>query len=189
MLVRSDLEPDEIVTVDDITVTSPTRTVADLGRRASLIEAVAIIEHALHRRLITRGHLARWISTHRGFKGVRQLQKALELSNSAAESPMETRLRLLLTSHGLPCPDVQANLFDATSVFLGRADLYYPSARLVIEYDGVTHRTRMAADNRRQNRLLEAGYRLLRFTAFDVIRTPAAVVGQVERALTRPRDS
>ena len=59
-----------------------------------------------------------------------------------------------------------------------------PIVRLLkIEYDGETHRFSLAADNRRQNRILEAGYRLLRFTASDIFRTPASVVGQVERAL------
>jgi very-short-patch-repair endonuclease len=41
----------------------------------------------------------------------------------------------------------------------------------------------LAADNRRQNRLIDAGYRLLRFTAGDVLDAPAAVVLMVGRAL------
>jgi very-short-patch-repair endonuclease len=41
----------------------------------------------------------------------------------------------------------------------------------------------LAADNRRQNRLVDAGYRLLRFTAFDVLSTPHSVVTLVSRAL------
>lgn len=92
---------------------------------------------------------------------------------------METRLRLLLVLSGLPRPQVQVSL---PGVF-ARADLYYPDARLVIEYDGATHRTSLAADNRRQNRLIEAGYRVLRFTASDVLGNPAAVVELVRRAL------
>ena len=40
-------------------------------------------------------------------------------------------------------------------------------------------------DNRRQNRLLNAGFRLLRFTATDVYNTPDSVVALVRAALTR----
>ena len=96
---------------------------------------------------------------------------------------METRLRLLLLANGLPRPILQIRLYDDTGFFLARPDLYFASGRLAIEYDGATHRDSFAADNRRQNRLLEAGYKLLRFTAQDIFRTPASVVGQVERAL------
>jgi very-short-patch-repair endonuclease len=55
-----------------------------------------------------------------------------------------------------------------------------------LEYDGATHRESLAADNRRQNRLINAGYRLLRFTAGDVLNAPAAVVSMVRRALASP---
>ncbi|HEX2647987.1 MAG TPA: DUF559 domain-containing protein, partial [Candidatus Dormibacteraeota bacterium] len=60
------------------------------------------------------------------------------------------------------------------------ADLYYPSARLVIEYDGANHRERMVEDNRRQNSLIDAGYRVLRFTAAD---RPEAITTLVRRAV------
>jgi very-short-patch-repair endonuclease len=96
---------------------------------------------------------------------------------------METRLRLTLVLAGLPRPEAQVPLEDSRGRFLGRPDLYYPTERLGLEYDGGTHRTSMAEDNRRQNRLLVAGYRLLRFTAADVLRTPDLVVAQVQAAL------
>jgi len=38
---------------------------------------------------------------------------------------METRLRWLLLSAGLPQPEVQVDLRDDDGDFLGRADLYY----------------------------------------------------------------
>lgn len=138
---------------------------------------------ALRAGMTNKDQLEHWVVDHRGYHGIRSLRNALDLADAAAESPMETRLRVLLVKNGLPRPRVQVSLHDGSGMFLARTDLYYPDSRLAIEYDGVNHRTRLAADNRRQNRLLEAGYRLLRFTAADISRTPAAVVGQVERAL------
>src|SRR5436189_5416482 len=96
---------------------------------------------------------------------------------------METRLRLLLVLAGLPRPRRQVSLHDDHGIFSARPDLYYPDQRLVIEYDGSTHRDSLAADNRRQNRLIDSGHRILRFTAADVIETPAAVIVLVRRAL------
>jgi len=99
---------------------------------------------------------------------------------------METRLLWLLISAGLPRPEVQTDLFH-DGRFVGRADIYYPAARLVIEFDGGNHRERLVADHRRQNLLLNAGYRLLRFTSADVFQRPEVVVAQVRGALLTPR--
>ena len=68
---------------------------------------------------------------------------------------------------------------------LGRADLYYPAARLVLEYDGGNHRDRLVQDDRRQNLLVNAGFRLLRFTAGDIHNRPEVVESQVRGALMR----
>ena len=96
---------------------------------------------------------------------------------------MESRLRMLLVLGGLSRPKAQISLNDRQGRFLGRPDLYYPGHRLAIEYDGGIHRDRLAEDNRRQNRLISDGIRLLRFTAGDILRTPDAVVAQVRRVL------
>ena len=111
-----------------------------------------------------------------------RLKHLIELAEPKTESPMETRLRLLLVFARLPRPLAQVDLGDANG-FFARADLYYPQRRLVIEYDGATHKDSVTEDDRRQNRLLSAGYRLLRFSAADVLGTPDLVVERVRSAL------
>jgi hypothetical protein len=96
---------------------------------------------------------------------------------------METRLRWLLIQDGITRPEVQRDLHDEDGRFVGRADLYYPAARLVLEYDGGNHRERLVADDRRQNLIVNAGFRMLRFTAGDVLQRPDVVVAQVRGAL------
>ncbi len=96
---------------------------------------------------------------------------------------METRLRMLLRLGGLPAPRAQAPIYDADGRFVGRPDLYFERARLGIEYDGGTHRNSMVEDNHRQNNLLGAGVRLLRFTATDVLQDPATLVQHVKTML------
>ncbi len=95
---------------------------------------------------------------------------------------METRLRWLLLSAGLPRPKVQTDLYH-NGRFVGRADLYYPSARLVIEFDGGNHRDRLVTDDRRQNMITNAGFRILRFTGPDIYNRPEVVVAQVRGGL------
>jgi hypothetical protein len=83
-------------------VTSAVRTIADLASRLRLTDAVALLDTALHRRLVTRGQLRDWTATHPGHRGARRVTRTLELADPAAESAMETRLRLLLGLAGLP---------------------------------------------------------------------------------------
>ena len=51
--------------------------------------------------------LVGWLETHKRFPGNVRLQRAIELAEPATESPMETRLRLLLVLAGLPRPQGQ----------------------------------------------------------------------------------
>jgi hypothetical protein len=165
--------------------TSLTRTLFDLSRRLRLVEAVVVADMALDAGLIRKSGLSSWVDSRKGTQGVRAARRVLELAEAGSESPMETRLRMLLVLNGLPRPEVQVNIRDDDGVFLGRPDLYYPEHRLGLEYDGEFHRLSLVEDNRRQNRLLAAGIRLLRFSASDVLRHPDSVVAQVRDMLIK----
>lgn len=186
-LRRSALCDNEIEVRRGFRITIPLRTVCDLGSRKDLVESTVAIDMALHAGLITRSALGGHIESHTGAKGIKRLRRALELADGRSESPMETRLRLQLINAGLPRPEVQSELRDSTQRFVGRADLYYPDVRLVIEFDGQNHRERLGADLRRQNAIVNAGYHILRFTAADVLEagTAPAQVRQARVALMR----
>ena len=181
---RSDIGAGETVTRRGYPATSMVRTLADLGRRLPLVDAVAALDMALHRRLLKSDDLRSWASAHPRYPGIRRLRQTIELAEPATESVMETRLRLLLVMARLPRPQAQVPLHDRAGRFLGRPDFYYPLYRLAVEYDGAHHRENLTGDNRRQNRLVDAGYRLLRFTAADVLAAPDSVVALVKRALS-----
>lgn len=180
---RTRLADTDVVDRRGFRATSPLRTAVDLGSSLPLGEAVVAIDMSLHRRLITIDALHQYVASHVGRKGVGQLRRVIELADPAAESAMETRLRLLLVLAGLPRPETQVRLYDERGRFLGRPDLCYRTQRLCLEYDGAGHRERLVDDNRRQNGLVNAGFRLLRFTASDVLQAPDAVVSQVRAAL------
>jgi uncharacterized protein DUF559 len=183
LLVRHcEISRDEVVSVRGLSGLALPVTLAGLCLQRPAVEALVAIDIAVQRRLTDPAALADYAETARGRAGIYRL-RSLALLAAPAESPMETRLRWLLIQAGLPRPDVQTNLRDAASHFVGRADLFYPAARLVVEYDGGNHRERLVEDDRRQNRLLNAGYRLLRFTAADIHGRPDAVVAQVRAAL------
>jgi hypothetical protein len=177
--------PGDVVVRRGFRTTSPVRTLFELSRRLRLTEAVVIADMALHPRLVDKIELSNWIESRKGQQGVCGARRVLEFAEAAVESPMETRLRMLLVLNGLPRPEVQVKLHDEGGVFVGRTDLYYRERKLALEYDGEFHRLSLVEDNRRQNRLLAAGIRLLRFSASDVLRHPDSVVAQVRDMLIK----
>ena len=65
-------------------------------------------------------------------------------------------------------------------------DFYAPSARLIVEVDGGYHAGRVAADARRDRKLIRAGYRVVRLPAELVMRDLPAALLAVRRALIEP---
>ena len=179
---RCDLLQDETVIVRGLPATALLRTLLDLCTSRPLVEALVAVDAAVRLGLTDRVALWRYTQAARGRPGSARLRDLARLAEPA-ESPMETRLRWLLLDAGLPRPQAQTELRDGSGRFLGRVDLLYPSARLIIEFDGGNHRDRLVSDDRRQNLLTNAGYRLLRFTTAELKGRPDVVVSQVRAAL------
>lgn len=180
---RAALGANEILLRNGLPTTSALRTVLDLGGREPLIEGVVAADLFLHAGLVSIADVRHYVAEHPGGKGIARLRLVVDLADAKAESPMETRLRLLLVLAGLPRPEVQVSIHDDRGRFLARPDLLYRAARLAVEYDGGNHRDRLVDDDRRQNRLTAAGIQSLRFTAADVYGSPSLVAIQVRQAL------
>ena len=176
---RSDIADSEITAARGVRVTTVPRTLLDLCARLPSVEALIALDTAV------RKHMRWQPAGFKGRPGAARLRRLTELA-APAESPMETRLRWLLISAGLPTPQVQVELRDVAADFAPRADLFYPEARLVIEFDGGNHRDRLVSDDRRQNLIIAAGYRLLRFTSPDLFQRSDLVIAQVRGALVTP---
>ena len=182
---RSLLMPDEVVARQGLRATGAPRMLRECCGRLSLTEAVVLIDMALYAQLLTIEELEHWITAQSGRVGIKRLREGLRHAEPLAESPMESRLRMLLVLAGLPRPLANVTIRDPAGTFVRRIDLYYPEYRLGVEYDGSTHRDSLAEDNRRQNQLLGLGIRLLRFTASDINSNPAGVAALV-RGHLRP---
>ena len=181
---RVRLDPGDFAVVRGLPVASVEATLWLICVRGDTFAAVPYIDRAVHLGLTTVPALEQWFWA-RGWQrpGSRWFGDALELADGAAESFMESRLRMLLVASGLPSPEVQVELFDPAGHFVARADMYYRRAGLAIEYDGSTHKSSIVEDNRRYNRLVQAGYRALRFTYPDVAATPHLTALQVAAQL------
>jgi hypothetical protein len=114
---RAPLAAGDIVRRCGLAATSALRTVADLSRRLPLVEAVVTADMALQKRLLHLSELKAYVATQVGRRGIARLRRVVELAEPAAESPMETRLRLLLVLAGLPRPEAQVPLYDDAGRF------------------------------------------------------------------------
>ena len=122
-----------------------------------------------------------------GLRGVRRLREALPLVRVGAKSPMETRARLVMARAGLPPALLNHDVHDpVTGEWLGQADFVWLEQRVIAEYDGDHHRTDRAqwqTDVVRKRRLEDAGWRVVVFTADDVLRWPHRLVESLRVAL------
>jgi hypothetical protein len=183
---RDSLAGDEVQTIRGVAVTTPARTAFDIGRRNQLVEAVIHLDSLANATGLTPGEVSGLVSRHPGVRGLTQLRRALDLMDGGAESPPETRTRLLLIDGGLPQPQTQIAVYDEGGYPFARIDLGYEDCRVGVEYDGAQHWTeakQRAHDIDRAVELAEHGWIIVRVSA-DMLRyRPWVVVARVVEAL------
>ncbi|BBX68535.1 DUF559 domain-containing protein [Mycolicibacterium psychrotolerans] len=169
---RDALVDGEVCVVRGIPTTTPARTAFDLGRRDSLVAAVMRVDALANATRLTPPDIAALVPRHRGARGLVQLRTVLDLMDSGAESPRETRTRLLLLAAGFPRPRTQVMVCDEHGYFIGRIDMGWPGRKVGIEYDGPQHWTDPAVRARDIDRLAELqgqGWTIIRVSR-DILR-------------------
>jgi very-short-patch-repair endonuclease len=176
---QDEIPPDELQEVDGLVVTTPLRTAYDLGRRRPLVEAVVAVDALTRVHLFEPAEILHLARRHLGARGSAQLPQVVELADRRADSPMETRIRLALRFHGLPRPELQHPVGPY------RLDLAYPAVRVAVEYNGHDHLApdRALRDLEREAYLAAAGWIVLRFGAYLVVRRPDLVAARVRTRL------
>jgi hypothetical protein len=181
---RTPLPDEDVTRRGAVPVTTPERTWRDL---AGVLEPAALlaVTDQLLARWCSRTELEVHLARRPTGRGSARARAVLPVADPRAESPMESILRWLVHDAGLPAPELQYVVRDGAGVFLGRADLAWPERRVLVEFDGDVHRERdvFVDDVRRQNRLVAAGWTVLRFTSADVLGRPDEVVEEIRRAL------
>jgi very-short-patch-repair endonuclease len=163
------------------------RTAFDLARRSRLLDGVIAVDRLANVHRFRPEQILDLAAAYRGARGVRRVREVVEHADARSGSPMETRLRMLIVTAGLPRPQVQWPVQDElnrTAVWL---DLAYPDDRIGIEYDGAGHTEPDAVlrDIGRHTALLDQDWRVYRYTKLDVLRRPERIVTQLRRALDR----
>ncbi|MGY1917125.1 DUF559 domain-containing protein [Blastococcus sp. SYSU DS0973] len=181
---RRDLPPDDVTLWSALPVTTPARTWRDLAAVLQPPVLLAVTDQLLDGRC-TRADLAEQLARCPTGRGCARARAVLPVADARSESPMESVLRWLVHDAGLPAPLLQHRVRDPGGRLLGRADLAWPDRKVLVEFDGDVHRDRdvFVADLRRQNRLVAAGWTVLRFTSADLLGRPDQVIAAIRRAL------
>jgi very-short-patch-repair endonuclease len=187
---RKRLHERDVREVRGLRITSPSRTLLDLGdvHRYRVVERA--LDDALHRGLVSLAELNGLLVTAggRGVRGtaiLRALVESREPSDARSQSTLERRLARVIRNSDLPQPVPQYEVFDQDG-FVARPDFAYPEHRLAVEAEGYRfHRDRQAwaSDLERRSRLARAGWRVLHFTWEDVHDRPEWVIEQIRRTL------
>lgn len=184
-----DLASAELVRRKGIVCTGVPRTLVDLGAVASTRAVEKAVHQACQRNLTTVDEVvAEYLALSRkgrhGCGAIRDVLKAIDPMVELAESELELVLLEIIRTYGLPAPELQFLVLAGGRRF--RLDVAYPEHRLFIEGDGFgVHGTRTAFedDRWRQNLLVVAGWRVLRFTWRQLVERPAEVARQIRVAL------
>ena len=150
----------DLTSRDGLPVTTPERTAFDLGRRLPRADALPLLDAMLHRHVLRRHALRAMVLDRFAWPGSARLLDLLTFADPRAESPMESRLRLVLADARLAPSVPQCEIRHPDGRFLARADLAWPDLGVIVEYDGDHHRSpaRFRQDVARLNAVRMAGW-------------------------------
>ncbi|BBZ71677.1 DUF559 domain-containing protein [Mycobacterium paraseoulense] len=180
---RESISAEDVVNLDGLPVTNPTRTAFDLGRHLPRSLAVTHLDALAAATGLTSADVAALIGRNKGARGVRQCRTALSLMDGGAQSPKESWLRLVLIDAGLPRPTTQIRVTDGRMV--AYLDMGWEEPMVAMEYDGEQHRTdrgQYVKDIRRAEMVGSLGWTVIRVINED---RPTVIVQRAREALAR----
>jgi len=162
------------------------RTAWDVAALERTATAVGVLDALLHDGLLEGRQLQHMLRNGGGRWGAARVRRAVELVDGRSQSPPESWVRVACALGGLPAPVPQYDVVEAGR-WLGRVDLAWPEARLIVEYEGEYHfdGLQVARDDVRFRELIAAGWRVIRLSAAD-LRDMDGVVRRIAEALATP---
>lgn len=170
-------------------VTSLERTIVDCARLLPFELGVIVADSGLAHGADV-AELRRLVLEGKGTRGIRRVRDVLAAADGRAESPAETRLRLLLAEWNLPEPELQR--WITTAGGRERVDFAWPARRLVVEVHGFAKYfdygppdAKVAAQQAREARLIAEGWRVLNIY-WPELDDPETLRAKIRAFLTRP---
>ena len=184
ILTRNDTLLDgEVAVVVGLPVTTPERTAFDLARRGSVSGAVARLDALARATHFKAQDVEELAQQHPHVKGLRRVDRVLDLVDAGAESPKESWLRTLLISGGYRRPETQIPVLRADGYSRYYLDMGWEDIKVAVEYDGEHHRADPRAyrkDIERLDYLASVGWIIVRVVQGD---RKYDILARVDRAI------
>lgn len=179
---RRPLSQADVRVCRNLPVTSPARTIVDLAGVLDGHELEAALALAIRRALVTPQEVTDALARAPKSKGAATVKELLTQGPgpTLTRSKYERKLIQLLKRADLPMPVINSKAEGH------EVDLLWPEQRLIVEFDGFAYHSDRSAfeqDRLRDQRLVAAGYRVIRITARQLNHTPEAVVARIAAAL------
>ena len=178
-------EDDEVQIGRGMPVTTPARTALDLACRLPIDDAVVAIDALARATKLKMADVDVLAQRYRGRRVIRRARVALDLVDPGAESPQETRLRLLYIRAGFPRPETQIPVYDEYGQLVAVLDMGWRDVVVGADYEGEHHRLsrrQFNSDIRRFDAVTELGWTDVRVTVED---TEGVIVERTRRAFER----
>jgi len=186
-VLRDPLRTDDIWIADGMRITCPARTVVDCMRLLPDDAALTLADRALQRGWISVGELRGRVREMVGRHGTPRLARLASAATDGTRSAAERVMAGLLRRAGITGWIPNAAITDGAGL-IGYGDFTFAGLRLVIEIDGQAFHTdasRFQRDRARQNRLVAAGWTVLRFTWADLRDRPNRVTVEIRTMIGR----
>ncbi len=184
----AELRPSDVLTNEDaVPYTTAPRTAWDVGALETTGTAVGVLDAMVRAGCLSTAELSDLARRGGRRWGSRRVRRAVDLVDARSESPPESWVRVACALAGLPAPVPQYDVVH-DGVWLARADLAWPEAKLLVEYEGEYHfdGVQLIRDDARIQRLIAAGWRVIRLAAQD-LRDMEGVVARIRTALALNR--
>jgi len=181
---RSLVPPGDGVRWGEIRVMAPGRSDLDALARLPLDDARDLLAWLVTRRRLAVTDLETFVGQRPGRWGNAQLRRLARESREGALSAAEALCHEIFRRARIRGWEANATLRDTAGI-IGVVDVLFRERRLAIEIDGrrAHGAERVQHDRDRQNRIVAAGYRVLRFTWHDLVDRPHVVVAQTRTML------
>lgn len=179
-------EETEAKSLNGVRTSSPLDLFIELAGVLSLVDLVVVGDAMVRLKLFSVTQLQKFCAGKRWHS--RRARRGAQYVRAEVDSPMESRLRMLLVLAGLPEPKVNHKIVDNQGRVLRRFDLSYPSVRTIVDYDGRQHAEdpeQWASDIDRREEIDDHDWRLVVVTSRGIFQVPEQTVMRVARVLRK----
>ena len=178
-------DPTGVVVEHGVRVSGDVEMFVELAGLLGLVDLVVVGDWLVRR----RGRTPEQLVAACGRSRHRHARRALDAAHYVrrhVDSPMETRLRMLLVLAGIPEPRVNLVVRDEDGEVVRRYDLSWPEVKVAAEFDGRHHvevRASWETDLERRADIDEDGWRLVVVVSAGIYRDPLRTLTRVHRVL------